>query len=113
MPNALPGGDYRFVGKLPDPELATLAWLAGCYRFGRYKAEANGKPKRLVLPEGVDRARVLALAEALYLGRDLINTPANDLGPAELEAAARELATEHGAEVKVTEGSASCPTIFP
>ncbi len=113
LPGALPTGDYRFVGKLPDPELATLAWLAGCYRFGRYKSEANGKPKRLVLPEGVDRARVLALAEALYLGRDLINTPANDLGPAELEAAARELATEHGAEVKVTEGSSLLSDNFP
>jgi leucyl aminopeptidase len=98
LPGALPAGDYRVAGKLPDSELATLAWLAGCYRFGRYRSESNGKPKRLVLPDGVDRARVLALAEALYLGRDLINTPANDLGPAELEATARELATEHGAE---------------
>jgi len=113
LPGALPAGDYRFAGKLPDPELATLAWLAGCYRFGRYRSEVNGKPKRLVLPDGIDRARVLALAEALYLGRDLINTPANDLGPAELEATARELATEHGAEVKVTEGSSLLSDNFP
>jgi len=105
LPGALPAGDYRFAGTLPDPELAAVAWLAGCYRFGRYKSENNNKPKRLVLPNGADRARVLALAEALYFGRDLINTPASDLGPAELEAAARELATEHGAEIKVTEGS--------
>jgi leucyl aminopeptidase len=47
----------------------------------------------------------LAQAEALYFGRDLINSPANDFGPAELEAAARELANEHGAGIKVTEGS--------
>ena len=74
------------------PELATVAWLAGSYRFARYKSGDDAEAKRLILPDGVDRGRVLALAEALYFGRDLINTPANDLGPAELEAAARELA---------------------
>jgi leucyl aminopeptidase len=113
LPGALPPGDYRFASKLPDPELATLAWLAGCYRFGRYKTENNGKPKRLALPDGVERSRVLALAEALYFGRDLINIPANDLGPAELEAAAREIGTEHGASVKVTEGSSLLSDNFP
>ena len=113
LPGALPPGDYRFASKLPDPELATLAWLAGCYRFGRYKTENNGKPKRLVLPDGVERAKVLALAEALYFGRDLINIPANDLGPAELEAAAREIGIEHGASIKVTEGSSLLSDNFP
>ncbi len=105
LPGALPAGDYRFASELPDPELATVAWLAGCYRFNRYKRENDVKPKRLVLPSGVDGARVLAQAKALYFGRDLINIPANDFGPAELETAARELANEHGASVKVTEGS--------
>jgi len=113
LPAALPAGDYRFASTVPDPELATLAWLAGSYRFGRYKAENDVKPKRLVLPDRVDRARALALAEAVYFGRDLINTPANDLGPAELEAAARELAAEHGAAVKVTEGSSLLSDNFP
>jgi leucyl aminopeptidase len=113
LPGALPPGDYRFAGKLADPELAVLAWLAGSYRFGRYKSENGGKPKRLVMPDGIDRDRVLALAEALYFGRDLINIPANDLGPAELEAAAREIATEHGASVKVTEGSSLLSDNFP
>jgi len=113
LPGALPPGDYRFAAELPDPELATLAWLAGSYRFGRYKAEKDVKPKRLVLPDGVERARLLALAEALFFGRDLINTPANDLGPAELEAAAREIGSEHGASVKVTEGSSLLSDNFP
>jgi leucyl aminopeptidase len=113
LPGALPPGDYRFASELPDPELATLAWLAGSYRFGRYKAENDVKPKRLVLPDGVDRARLLALAEALFFGRDLINTPANDLGPAELEAAAREIGSEHGASIKVTEGSSLLYDNFP
>ena len=105
LPATLPAGDYRFASEFPDPELATVAWLAGCYRFSRYKRENDVKPKRLVLPSGVDGARVLAQAEALYFGRDLINIPANDFGPAELETAARELASEHGASIKVTEGS--------
>ena len=113
LPAALPPGDYRFASVLPDPELATLAWLIGSYRFTRYKSEEEAKPKRLVLPEGVDRAAVLAHAEAVTLGRDLINTPANDFGPAELEAAARELANAHGASVKVTEGSGLLADNFP
>jgi leucyl aminopeptidase len=113
LPGSLPSGDYRFASPLPNPDLATLAWLAGSYRFDRYKAENDVKPKRLVLPDGVDRAGVLALAEALYVGRDLINMPANDLGPAELESSAREIGSEHGASVKVTEGSSLLSDNFP
>ena len=77
------------------------------------RARARPKPKRLVLPEGASKEQVLALAEALYFGRDLINTPANDLGPAELEAAARELANAYGGSVKVTEGSSLLSDNFP
>ena len=113
LPGALPPGDYRFASTLPDPELATLAWLAGSYRFGRYKSANDVKPRRLVLPDGVDRDSVLGLAEGVFFGRDLINTPSNDLGPAELEAAAREIAIEHGASVKVTEGSSLLSDNFP
>ena len=113
LPAALPPGDYRFVSPLPDPELAAVAFLAGSYRFTRYKTANGPKPKRLVLPEDADREEVLALAEALYFGRDLINTPANDLGPAELEAAARELANAFGGSVKVTEGSGLLSDNFP
>ena len=113
LPGALPPGDYRFASTLRNAELATLAWLAGSYRFGRYKSENNAKPKRLVLPDGVNRGRVQALAEALFLGRDLINTPSNDLGPAELEMAARDIGAEHGAAVKVTEGSGLLADNFP
>jgi leucyl aminopeptidase len=113
LPGALPEGDYRFAAPLPDPELAAFAFLAGSYRFARYKSSDEVKPKRLAIPEGADRDQILALAEALYFGRDLINTPANDLGPAELEAAARELATAFGASIKVTEGSGLLSDNFP
>jgi leucyl aminopeptidase len=113
LPGALPEGDYRFASPLPDPELAALGFLAGLYRFTRYKSANEAKTKRLMLPEGADRNQVLPLAEALYFGRDLINTPANDLGPAELEAAARELASAFGASIKVTEGSGLLSENFP
>jgi leucyl aminopeptidase len=113
LPGALPAGDYRFAGPMPDPELAALGFLAGCYRFTRYKSGDGQKPKRLVLPEGANRDQVLAQAEALYFGRDLINTPASDLGPAELEATARELANAFGATIKVTEGSSLLSDNFP
>ena len=113
LPGALPEGDYRFASPLPDPELAALGFLAGSYRFSRYKSADGSKTKRLVLPDGASRDQVLALAEALYFGRDLINTPANDLGPAELETAARELATAFDAGIKVTEGSGLLSDNFP
>jgi leucyl aminopeptidase len=112
LPGALPEGDYRLVG-VSDPELAALGFLAGSYRFTRYKSANGAKTRRLVLPDGAGKDQVLALAEALYFGRDLINTPANDLGPAELETAARELANEFGASVKVTEGSGLLSDNFP
>ncbi len=113
LPNALPEGDYRLASPLPDPELAALGFLAGSYRFTRYKSASDSKSKRLVLPDGANKEQVLALAEALYFGRDLINTPANDLGPAELETAARELAIAFDASVKVTEGSGLLSDNFP
>ncbi|MGZ8401072.1 MAG: leucyl aminopeptidase family protein, partial [Methyloceanibacter sp.] len=113
LPGALPEGDYRLASTLPDAELAALGFLAGSYRFTRYKSADGVKPRRLVLPAGASKDQVLALAEALYFGRDLINTPANDLGPAELESAARELANAFGASIKVTEGSGLLSDNFP
>lgn len=113
LPAGLQAGDYRFDSPLPDPELAALGFLAGCYRFTRYKSANDQAPPRLVRPEGANRDTVLALAEGLYLGRDLINTPASDFGPAELEAAARDLANTFGATVKVTEGSSLLSDNFP
>jgi leucyl aminopeptidase len=105
---ALPGGDWRLTGLLPDPEArdAALGWLLAGYRFDRYRA-ANGRDAaRLVAPEGVGARRLEVLAEAEFLTRDLINTPANDLGPDGLEAAARELAARFKASVEATSGEA-------
>ena len=99
--------------RFPIPSLPRSPGLPAPIASTAISAENDTKPSRLVLPDGVDRARVLALAEAIYFARDLINTPANDFGPAELESAAREIGTEHGATIKVTEGSSLLSDNFP
>jgi leucyl aminopeptidase len=100
----LPEGTYAFADDPPaGPRLAALGWLLESYRFDRYRA-ANGVSARLVSPPGVDRDEVLRVADAVSLVRDLVNTPAGDLGPDELEAAARDLAARHGARLQVIRG---------
>ena len=103
----LPDGVYR-LGEVPDNcggANAALAWLMGGYGFDRYK-KRSARKARLVLPPGVDGEEISRIAESLFLARDLVNTPANDLGPADLEAAVRALARKHGAKVSVTSGAA-------
>ncbi len=103
----LPAGTYR-LGEVPDfcgGAHAALAWLMGGYGFDRYK-KMTVRRARLVTPSGVDGAEISRIAENLFLARDLVNTPANDMGPAELEAAARALAKKHGAKVSVVTGAA-------
>ena len=113
LPNALPEGDYHFANAPEDGDLAALAWAMGAYRFTRYKANSNTSTSRLVLPRGVDAARLASIANAVTLGRDLINTPANDLGPGELEKAVRGLARAHGAKIRVITGDALLKQNFP
>ena len=114
---ALPPGNYRVegLGQEAHATTAALAWALGGYRFDRYRSEDSAKPDRLPRlhwPDLADRAYVAAAAEATALVRDLINTPANDMGPAELTEAARSLAGRFGAGVTVTEGHA-LETGFP
>ena len=90
LPGVLPAGIYRFANAPHDARLAALAFALGAYRFTRYR-KAKDKAVRLVLPDGVDGDDLSRIAEGMTLARDLINTPANDMGPAELEAAARAL----------------------
>jgi len=103
LATALPAGAYRFVNAPHEPELAALAFLLGLYRFERYRADPAERP-RLVAPDGVDAARLEAIARAVAFGRDLVNTPANDLGPAALEREAERLAEEFGAAFAATRG---------
>ncbi|EKE44111.1 hypothetical protein OCGS_1627 [Oceaniovalibus guishaninsula JLT2003] len=101
---ALPEGPWRLDGIAPaDAAEAALGWLLAGYRFDRYAKNA-APAARLVAPEGVDAPLIEAMAAAEALTRDLINTPASDMGPAELEAAARDLADRHGARIDVTGG---------
>jgi len=84
-------------------EQETLGWLLTGYVFDRYR-DQTAPAARLVAPEGVDAAKIEILAEGEALTRDLINTPASDMGPDNLEEAARLLAEAHGAEIEVTTG---------
>jgi leucyl aminopeptidase len=102
---SLPEGKYRVEGRGPGP--AALGWLLGQYRFERYKkAERKSGPRVLLTSEPARIGEIVLTAEAVNLVRDLVNLPAGDLGPAELEAAVRDVAAECGAEVAVTSGAA-------
>jgi len=105
LPSALPAGHFRLE---PEPEAAeanqaALGWALATYRFERYRASGQGFAS-LVWPRHADRAAVTRTVEAVSLTRDLINTPASDLGPAELAKAARAVARPHKARVTVIAG---------
>ena len=101
----LPPGTYRFANAPHDTAIGALAWLLGLYRFTRYKGDASPQPA-LMAPNGVDAARIERIAAATALARDLVNTPANDLGPDALEQAALEVAHAYGAHPRVVRGEA-------
>ncbi len=111
--NALSEGSYHFEG-LSEDALATeaLGWLLAGYGFSRYKDQPGAKA-RLKAPATVDAARLKAIATGEFLTRDLINTPASDMGPADLEAAASDLAKTHGAAFNVIRGEALLEENFP
>ncbi len=115
LASSLPDGTYRLAGHVTQPELAAIAWGLGAYKFSRYRAGAAeaSAPRRLLLPEGMDASRVVSTVEAVWFARDLINTPASDLGPLQLEEAARSLAARHGAQVKVIKGEDLLAHNFP
>ena len=108
----LPPADYVLAdGGLT--EAAAVAWALGGYGFHRYKAARGRELPRLCVGGGVEVAQALRVAEACALARDMVNTPANDMGPAEIEALAREAAELHGAAVEVTTGEALLDAGYP
>jgi leucyl aminopeptidase len=114
LPEALPEGSYRIetVPDGADPTRLALGWGLGTYTFARYltkKAAATA----LVWPEGADRDRVERLARAVFLARDLANTPAGDLGPAELAAEAVRVAKAAGAKHRVIVGDELLAENYP
>ena len=115
LPVRLPAGSYRIDAKM-DAAAATsaaLGWGLGSYRFERYKTKEGAELPSLVWPSGADRARVRATTEAVNLVRDLINTPAADMGPSHLAAAARRLGRRFEAQVKVTSGDSLLKRNYP
>src|SRR3990167_8895615 len=99
----LPAGIYRCINA--DPGAAMHGWQCAQYRFARYRVDENAEGPRVLLtkqPKAIDEALVLAAAECLV--RDLVNTPAEDMGTAQLEAECEQLAQAHGAKLKVARG---------
>jgi leucyl aminopeptidase len=112
LPKTLPGGVWRVAGDAADIERIALAWRLGAYAFTRYR-KGGADPARLVVPDRKLRERVDTIADSVCFGRDLINTPANDLGPSALAAAALKLAKDFGAKARVTVGDALLKQGFP
>lgn len=113
LPAALPEGDYHFAFDPADAQLASLAWAMGAYAFRRYLGGEERGRSRLKLPQGVSKDAVISIAQAIWLARELINTPSNDMGPAELEDCVRHVAQHFKADVKVIEGPRLLSDNFP
>jgi leucyl aminopeptidase len=102
---SLPAGLYHIASPTAAADLAAIAWGLGAYRFRRYKSTpSDAAPPRLKVPKGIDYQALVNQVGAVWKGRDLINTPASDLAPEHLEAAAARLAKDHGARLETTVG---------
>jgi leucyl aminopeptidase len=112
LATSLPEGVYRFANAPRDLDLATLGFQLGLYRYDRFKADKAPKP-RLVAPDEVDAIRIERIAEAIVYGRDLINAPANVLGPDALEREAVKLAQQFDASVTIVRGEDLIAARFP
>ncbi len=123
LASSLPPATYAFAHPPDHGELAAIAWGLGRYAFKRYKTQSSTKTNapqdglvtsaKLRLAPTVDASRVINTVEAVWLGRDMINTPASDMGPDEIEATARTLAERHGATISVIKGDDLLAQNFP
>ncbi len=108
----LPPGDYRLEAAPAQSESLYLGWALGAYRFDRYR-DIAGQAARLVLPEGEAIGRAAGIAEAVWMARDLINTPAEDMGPGDLAAVAMDMANDFGGSCNVIEGGELLDANYP
>lgn len=108
----LPDGIYRFANEPHDARLAALAIALGSYRFSRYR-KAEARAVKLELAQSIDGGELQHVVEGVTLARDLINTPANDMGPAQLEQAARKLAARYSATINAVVGDELLEQNFP
>ena len=113
----LPKGDYRLVPEEGSPKelgsAAALGWALGTYEFTPFRTKPARSLPKLIPPPGVDPALVEALVRATFLVRDLVNTPAEEMGPQDLAQAAVRVAKEGGAQVEVIAGQELLERNFP
>ena len=111
----LPSGCYKIIGDIPlaNPKLEVLGWLMSQYEFKKYKRNSESGIAELVKPINLDTDWIEAVLAGEFLARDLINTPANDLGPSELERSTKELAQEFNAKIEVVLGDKLLEQNFP
>jgi leucyl aminopeptidase len=112
LPKELPSGCYSLATPPSDWAMTALAWRLGSYQFTRYKT-AGSKPSELVVPDKAVRDRANLIADAVMLGRDLINTPANDMTPSALAKAALDMAKKFNAKATAIVGDALLKKNFP
>ncbi len=113
LPAKLAAGDYALAASPYGIEAVALAFALGGYRFDRYKQE-HGQPRpRLMVSDAAVLAEVRRIAQATALARDMVNTPANDMGPLQIETIAREIAQAHGATITVVTGDALLEANYP
>lgn len=113
---SLPPGEYRLahVPQGHSPTRDAFAWSLGTYQYARYKPKKEKKDwPRLVLPAGADAAEARRLGMAMFIARDLVNTPSNDMGPAELEDISRSIAKNHRAQIDVITGEDLLAANYP
>ncbi|HUG99928.1 MAG TPA: leucyl aminopeptidase family protein, partial [Gammaproteobacteria bacterium] len=115
IPGNVPAGSYAFAGESTGEETRrrALAWGIGQYAFTRQAGREATPPRKLAWPEGTEPAPILSVVDADVLVRDLVNTPAGDMGPAELSQAAAALAAAAGAEFREIVGDALLAEGFP
>jgi leucyl aminopeptidase len=109
----LPAGTYSLADAPEDLDRGqlALAFALGSYRFDRYKTHGGERARLFV--EGVDVEEVRHVAHACALARDMVNTPANDMGPLQIETIAREIAEQYGAKITVVSGEDLLDANYP
>ena len=113
LPGKLAAGDYVLAESALDPEQTALAFALGSYRFDRYKQE-RGKPRpRLAVTDQAALTEARRIEHATALARDMVNTPAGDMGPLQIETIARGIAHAFDAKIGVIEGEALLEANYP
>ncbi|MEM7300974.1 MAG: leucyl aminopeptidase family protein [Pseudomonadota bacterium] len=108
----LPAGNYCLASETSSKDAIGLAWLLGGYKFDLYSAGENAS-RSLFIPDNASQSEIESIADGVCLTRDLINTPANDMGPSKLEEAVSKIASDYGAEFSSVVGDELLTQNFP